>query len=344
MKRGTTLKRRTDQKLVLERKMVTHHDVLTWDLERCVGCQIGPKICPKDALSHTGGSVVDGHLASKLSVDVDPQTCVFCGMCVAMCPVNAISLTLNGETTVPVQAYEAFPTLVESNHFEPDGFDWNLKDFVIDNCPANVISYDESAETLVVDYAHCIRCRQCEVASDGAFTVEQPWEGTVTLRRNNCIEGCFACADICPSRALHVNDAGDLVLADYYCIKCGACMQVCPVKPTIEMEEVVLHSQGVTQVVSLPRITNAAELPIWVERWRVRHAPVQSGSWVAALAKLADDKANMVEIERKRAIKRRDLIVALKGGRDLQEREAQRREDLLRALKGGEAQIGRSKE
>jgi len=40
MKRGTTLKRRTDTTLTLERKMVTHHDVLTWDLERCVGCQI----------------------------------------------------------------------------------------------------------------------------------------------------------------------------------------------------------------------------------------------------------------------------------------------------------------
>ncbi len=342
MKRGTTLKRRTDQELVLERKMVTHHDVLTWDLERCVGCQIGPKICPKDAITHTGGAVVDGRLASKLLVDVDPETCVFCGMCVAMCPVNAISLTLNGESNVPVLAYEAFPVLVESNHFEPEGFDWNLKDFVIDNCPADVISYDESAKTLVVDYPHCIRCRQCEVASDGAFTVEQPWEGTVTLRREHCVEGCFACADVCPTRALHINDAGELVLADYYCIKCGACMQVCPVKPLIEMDEVVIQSQGVTQVKALPRVTNVAELPVWVERWRVRHAPVQSGSWVQALAKLADDKATMVEMERKRAVKRHELIVALKGGRDLQEREAQRQDELLRALKGGEAHAGKA--
>lgn len=343
MKRGTTLKHRTDTSLTLERKMVTHHDVLTWDLERCVGCQIGPKICPKDALTHTGGTVVDGRLETKLSVDVDPQTCVFCGMCVAMCPVNAISLTLNGERYVPVQAYEAFPELIESNTFDPTVFDWSLKDFVIDNCPADVISYDEEAQALVIDYPHCIRCRQCEVASDGAFTVEQPWEGTVTLRREACVEGCFACADICPTRALHVNDDGELVLADYYCIKCGACMQICPVKPIIEMEEVVLQSQGVTQVKSLPRITNASELPIWVERWRVRHQPVQSGAWIEALAKLADDKASMVEIERKRAIKRRDLIVALKGDRELQEREARRRDELLRALKGGQEHVDRDK-
>ena len=337
MKRGTTLKRRTEQTLTLERKMVTHHDVLQWDLDRCVGCQLGPKVCPKDALSHVGGVVAEGHVATKLLVDVDTEKCVFCGMCVVMCPVNAISMTLDGESHIPVQAYGAFPLLVESQTFDPDAFDWSLKDFVIDNCPTNVISYDESQHALAVDDVHCIHCRQCEVASDGAFHVEQPWEGTVTLRREECVEGCLACADVCPTRALYIDDAGELVLADYYCIKCGACVQVCPVEPVLESYEVMLHSQGVTHVKQLERIANTEELPIWVERWRVRHTDVQSGAWVEALAKLADDKAMMVEIERKRAIKRRDLIIALKGGkkrREHEEGEASRHEELLRALKG----------
>jgi ferredoxin len=338
MKRGTTLKHRTEQTLVLERKMVTHHDTLTWDLERCVGCQLGPHVCPKDALNHTGGEVVDGRLASKLLVDVDPEACVFCGMCAVMCPVNAISMTLNGEDYNPVQAFEAFPHLIESNDFDREAFDWDLKDFVLDNCPTDVISYDEDFDTLVVDDEHCIRCRQCEVASDGAFSVTQPWEGTVTLRREQCVEGCLACADICPTRALHINEDGELVLADYYCIKCGACVQVCPVEPEIEAYEVTLQSQGVTYTKTLERVVNHDELPIWVERWRVKHTPVQSGAWVEALARLADDKASMVEIERKRAIKRRDLIVALKGGHKLQEEEARRRE-LLGALHGGKDRL-----
>ena len=101
MRRGTTLKRRTDKELVIERKMVTHHDVMVWDLETCVGCQLGPKICPMDSLTHTEGTIVDGRMATKLLVDVDPDTCVFCGMCVAMCPVHAISMTLNGESCRP---------------------------------------------------------------------------------------------------------------------------------------------------------------------------------------------------------------------------------------------------
>ncbi len=259
-----------------------------------------------------------------------------------MCPVNAISLTLNGERHVPVQAYEAFPEIIESTTFDPTVFDWSLKDFVIENCPGNVISYDEEAQTLVIDYAlHPL----------SAVRGRQQWRihGGATVGRHRytapkaCVEGCFACADICPTRALHVNDEGELVLADYYCIKCGACMQICPVKPIIEMEDVVLQSQGVTQVKSVPRITNAEALPIYVERWRVRHHPVQSGTWIQALAKLADDKASMVEIERKRAIKRRDLIVALKGDRELQEREARRRDELLRALKGGEEHVDKAK-
>jgi hypothetical protein len=40
---------------------------------------------------------------------------------------------------------------------------------------------------------------------------------------------------------------------------------------------------------------------------------------VVVLLKLADDKAGMLEIDRKRALKRRDLIVALKGGREVAE-------------------------
>ena len=66
---------------------------------------------------------------------------------------------------------------------------------------------------------------------------------------------------------------------------------------------------------------NADNLPIWVERWRVRHQPVRSGAWVQALLNLADEKAEMVEIDRKRALKRRDLILALKGGNEKAEQE-----------------------
>jgi len=312
-----TRKTQTDREITLERAMVTRHYIMTWDLDRCVGCQIGPLVCPKESVIHVEGEIVDGRLVKKPSVDIDPDTCVLCGICEVMCPKNAITMTINGERENPVLVYGAFPDLIQATTFDKEKFDWSRKDFVIDNCPTDVISYDEAQDTLVVDDAHCIRCRQCEIASDGAFRVAQPWQGLVELRREKCVEGCLACADVCPTRALHINDGGELVLADYYCIKCGACMQVCPVKPEYEEYEFTFESQGVTKTIIRQRITNAGELPVWVERWRVRHQPVQSAAWIEALNKMADDKAGAVEIDSKRALKRRDLLKALAGGRAL---------------------------
>jgi len=104
-----------------------------------------------------------------------------------------------------------------------------------------------------------------------------------------------------------------LVLADYYCIKCGSCMHACPIQPEFEEVAFTFESQGQTLTRSHKKLVNGDQLAIKVERWRVHHTPVQSAAWIEALRKLADDKASAVEIDRKRALKRRDLIVALKG-------------------------------
>ena len=318
-KRGLTQKRADAHEIVLERAMVTRHYIMTWDLDACVGCQIGPEICPVDAIKHVDAVLENGRMVSKQAVDIDADKCIFCGECAEMCPVSAINMTINDQPENPVIKYNAFPELTQSTVFTKDLFNWKRKDFVIDNCPTDVISYDKKEKTLLVDDPHCIRCRQCEVASEGAFHVEQPWQGKVELRREKCVEGCLACADICPTRALHIDDSGELVLADYYCIKCGACMQICPVKAEFEEYEVHAEAFGVSKTVKHQRITNTADLPVYVERWRVAHTPIESGAWTQALIKLADDKAGMLEIDRKRALKRRDLIKALKGGNELAE-------------------------
>lgn len=311
--RGIAQKSKNEHSMILERAMVTRHYLMTWDLDKCVGCQMGPTVCPKSALTHIDGEIVDGHLVKRPSVDVDPIKCVNCGMCVVVCPSHAISMTVNGIEEIPVQKYEAFPELIAKTIFRKEVFDFGLKDFVIENCSADVISYDEKRETMRVDFENCIHCRQCEVASKGAFTVHQPWQGSVELNTEKCVPGCRACSDICPTRALHLDGNGDLVLADYYCIKCGSCMYVCPIKPEFEEVQYSFESQGMTLTRTFERLTNESSLPIKVERWRVNHKPITSAAWVEALRKLSDDKAKSVEIDRKRALKRVDLIRALKG-------------------------------
>jgi 4Fe-4S ferredoxin len=317
--RGITQKQRNAESIVLERKMVTRHYIMTWDLTRCVGCDIGPCACPKEAVIHVPAELENGRLARRPTIDVDADKCVLCGICEVMCPKNAITLTINARRENPALTHGAFPPLTRATTFDRQRFDWTRKQLVIDNCPTNVISHDESAGTLVVDDADCIRCRQCEVAGEGAFQVVQPWEGDVRLHTSRCLPGCLACADICPTRALHTAEAGNgrpgaLTLADYYCIKCGACMQVCPVKAEYEEIQTTVESHGVAKQVTTRRLVNGDRLPIRVVRWRAKHEPVESAAWIDALRRLADDKAGAAEIDRKRALRRKDLLKALKGG------------------------------
>ncbi|MDD2521274.1 MAG: 4Fe-4S binding protein [Anaerolineaceae bacterium] len=313
MSRGTPKKTRNEHLMTINRDMMTRNYSMKWDLDKCVGCQIGPTVCPKDALTHVPAVLENGHILQRASVDVDENKCINCGICVEACPTHAIELTVNGKPENPVIEYGAFPKFDAKTIFHRDQFDFSLKDFIIENCPTNVISYDEKRDTMRVVFEDCIHCRQCEVASKGAFEIRQPWVGSVVLEREKCIPDCFACADICPTRALHVNDEGELVLADYYCIKCGACMQVCPVKPEYEEVSFTFESQGMTLTRSKQELVNEAALPIVVERWRIRHSEVSSAAWIEALRKLSDDKAKSVEIDRKRALRRADLIEALRG-------------------------------
>jgi formate hydrogenlyase subunit 6/NADH:ubiquinone oxidoreductase subunit I len=318
--RGITQKQHNPERIVLERKMVTRHYRMTWDLTRCVGCDIGPCACPKQAVIHIPAELENGRLARKPSIDIDADKCVLCGICEIMCPKKAITLTINGKKENPVQTHGAFPHLIQSTVFDPRRFDRTRAQLVIDNCPTSVISHDQSTNTLIVEDAGCIRCRQCEVAGQGAFKVVQPWEGNVRLDTTRCLPGCQACADICPTRALHLPEPDNgrpPALADYYCIKCGACMQVCPVKAEYEEMQTTVQAYGLTKKVITRRLVNSDQLPIRVDRWRIKHDPVESAAWLDALRRLADNNAGAVEIDRKRALRRRDLLKALKGGAQL---------------------------
>lgn len=311
--RGKMIKTRNEHYMTLERPMVTRHYVMTWDLDRCVGCQMGPSVCPKEALTHVPGEIVDGRMVVKPSVDVDPDLCVMCGICVEICTVHAIDIMVNDQPENPVLVHDAFPEVRGHLTFDRDSFDFSLKDLVINNCPTNIISYDPEKDTMAIHYEDCIRCRQCEIASNSAFKVTQRWQGSVELHLERCVEGCLACADVCPTRALHINDEGELVLADYYCIKCGACMHACPIKPEFSEEEFTFESQGMTLTRTYQKLVNPEALAIKVERWRTKPTEIKSASWIEALRKLTDDKASAVEIDRKRALKRKDLILALRG-------------------------------
>ncbi len=208
--RGTAQKSRNAHFMRIQRAMVTRNYALTWDLDRCVGCQICPIACPKDALTHIPAELENGRIVRKPSVDVDETKCVNCGICVVMCPTHAIQLTINGKKEVPVQEYEAFPELIAKTIFKKEHFDFSKKDFVIHNCSAELFAMTNSAKQCVSILI------TASTAANAKLLVKVPSRPSappalVELHRERCEEGCLACADVCPTRALHIQD-GKLVL------------------------------------------------------------------------------------------------------------------------------------
>ena len=118
MSRGIPKKTKTEHEITIARQMVTRNYLMRWDLDRCVGCQIGPIVCPKGALTHVEAVLEDGHIVKRSSVDVDEKKCVNCGVCVVSCPTHAISLTINGKAEIPVIEYGAYPEFITKTIFQ----------------------------------------------------------------------------------------------------------------------------------------------------------------------------------------------------------------------------------
>jgi ferredoxin len=71
MSRGTPKKTRNEHLMTINRDMLTRNYWMKWDLDKCVGCQIGPVVCPKEALTNVPAVLENGHILQKASVDVD---------------------------------------------------------------------------------------------------------------------------------------------------------------------------------------------------------------------------------------------------------------------------------
>ena len=293
MARGQTTKRESGGALLLDRKMVTRRHVLGLNRNRCVGCGTCMLTCPQEAITRTPPVVEDGHLKTKPVMDIDPDLCVFCGECVALCPTRALRLTVNGEETLPVWEYEVFPALLREVAVDISKCRPDCGLVCQDSCPTDVIKVTtrtspsgevEEIVNVSVDEKGCIYCRQCEDACpEGAFTVTMPYEGTIRIDASRCPEGCAACAEICPTDALLMED-GQLVLNERYCLYCGACEVVCPEEGAVR-----------------------------VRRYRFLHTPIKSGAWRNALEKLISMDALIRELEEKRQAKRREALRFMPG-------------------------------
>ena len=287
MKRGSTTKLETGQLLALERNMITKRFCLQLLRDRCMGCDVCSLACPQEAIELRPGAVENGRLTQGPTIDIDSAHCNFCGECVVLCPVNALQLTVNGQPEVPVIEYETFPELIKEVSVNGDRLRPDSLAACQDSCPTEVISIRTERESggqvtsvlsVEVDESNCIYCQQCEVACPGVFRVTKPWLGRVLLEVGLCPDGCQACADICPTDALTMQE-GQLTLDERFCLYCDACQLICP-----------------------------AEGAVRVERSRILHTPVKSAAWTSALEKLISVEAAAQEFDLKSQGKRRSVL------------------------------------
>lgn len=272
---------------------------LSVDRGLCKGCQVCKLVCPRDAISlKPAGVGPDGKTLAPV-VDIDEVKCDFHAMCAAACPFSAIEVTVNGQATDPAVVKEVFPDLlrdirIDSERCEPDCRKCEEK------CPLKAVSVrfepltpeqieDRKAKGLpaataktVVDVKEnlCATCRVCEVECPAkVISVTKFFTGFLRIHKETCPEGCHACVDVCPVRALCLEDDGKVQVNDMFCMYCGACLNVCPKPEAIELE-----------------------------RTSVRHTPVKSGAWNKALEKLASTKSLETELRAKRTDKARQAV------------------------------------
>ncbi|MCD4828909.1 MAG: 4Fe-4S binding protein [Candidatus Cloacimonetes bacterium] len=157
--------------------------------EDCVGCRICVAACPVDAISMVEGKAV-----------IDQDMCIDCGICLSKCPVEAIVL----DTLSATPAEDAAPDATPEPPVTPDAPE---PDADTQSAP----SVEEAAAVLA------------EEAITDPMSLP-----TFTVLPRLCI-GCERCVAPCPVQAITMVE-GKAVIDQEACINCGICERVCPVK------------------------------------------------------------------------------------------------------------------
>jgi len=287
LKRGAIIKQETEDSLILERKLITQHYLLSLIRKYCTGCGICADVCPKEAINLTKAVIKDGKLSQKPTVDLNTDKCNLCGICVVICPTNAFQMTINKEPKIPVVETQSFPTLIKRIQVTVEKCTPTCKLACQEACPCDALEVivQKNADGKItkilevkINLEKCIYCKRCEpVCPEAAITVTKPYLGAIWLNTALCPKECQACVDICPSQALKVENE-KIAVYDEFCIYCGACQKICPKEAII------------------------------VQRSGILHTEVKSGAWITALEKLTSPETMIKEIEAKSRRKLRQIV------------------------------------
>ncbi|MCX6690130.1 MAG: 4Fe-4S binding protein, partial [Methanoregula sp.] len=226
--------------------------------------------CPEEAIVlGLVGASRRGAINYAAPVDVDETKCSYCGVCVVMCPFNAMTLKVDNQERLPILEKEGFPQYDMKAEIDDekcvkcticeevcprDAIDRKIT-FKVDMekcslcglcgalCPALVVKHKEfTAETgkvegeVVWDETKCDACKVClEACPEECITVEREVisdkvDGKVSINQDNCCT-CTWCSRNCPPEAITVEKIfeGDI---EFHAEKCpGGCSTCAEICP-----------------------------------------------------------------------------------------------------------------
>lgn len=200
-----------ESQIKIQAKYLVKNYELVLDRLKCVGCGQCSIVCPKDAILFGPAAAVYENKPKDLNaavVDtVDEDLCVFCGTCQYFCPFDAIHLYLDGEKVLSEEL------MITKEHSLPK---LEGKPVFCDNLNREASIYWDG---------------KIEVT----YKMHEDKDEFNKYYTDKCPGDCHKCEDICPTKAISFPDKEEswekkehIIVDDEKCIKCSACMLVCP--------------------------------------------------------------------------------------------------------------------
>mgnify|MGYP006282496857 CR=1 FL=1 len=181
-------------------------------------------------------------LKTSVGIEVDEEICQGCGICVKVCPTQALGRGPVGGSKKHVME-NIIPTVVDPNTCSYCGLCAYM-------CPWNAITVEKNDEEIKIEDLQIVAKKavpeldyEMAKCKEGVNDAKAYLEGDIEITTNNCPGGCNTCIEVCPTEALTMVkpdtpwDKGREIKVDKdKCILCGTCTNACPVFDAIKLK------------------------------------------------------------------------------------------------------------